>query len=577
MDPELIKLAQDQMSRMSPAELARIQQQMMSNPDLVRMASESMKSMKPDDLKSAAEQLKYTRPEDMAAIGEKMANSSPEEIAQMRARLDAQISYQINAADMLKKQGNELHSRGNYMDALQKYSLAKKNLKDNPSSKARTLSLACSLNMLSCYLKTRQYRECIKEGTEVLGKDSENVKALYRRGQAYKELGQLEAAVSDLSKAHTVSPDDETITEVLRDAKDRLMAEHSCNASRPFVIEEVTEAEETSPDIRENSNSDISVSEAQETSSHTINQSDVIEKAPSTNTEYIEALQKDPEAIRTFQNFVSHADPESIAAMNGGKVEGISPNMIKTASNMIGKMSPEELQRMLQMASSFQGENTFLQGGSLDSGFRPGQVPPNMSPDMLKMASDMMANMPAEELQNMFQMASSLQGKDSASTAAVSHSNGLGSDGAHETVRGNDTGETSSYRELQSSGRASQPSFLNPPADLQEQMKAQMKDPAMRQMFTSMIKNMSPEMMANMGEQFGVKLSREDAERAQQAMSSLSPDTLDKMMRWADRAQRGMQVATKTKNLILGKTGMVLAICMLILAVILHRLGFIGS
>lgn len=63
-----------------------------------------MKNMRAEDLRNAAEQLKYTRPEDMVEIGEKMANASPEEIAAMRVRADAQATYEINAADMLKKQ-----------------------------------------------------------------------------------------------------------------------------------------------------------------------------------------------------------------------------------------------------------------------------------------------------------------------------------------------------------------------------------------------------------------------------------------------------------------------------------------
>ncbi|KAL6518673.1 hypothetical protein OROHE_017723 [Orobanche hederae] len=630
MDPELMRMAQEQMNRMSPDELARIQHQMMSNPELIRMASESMQNLRPEDFKQAAEKLKHTRPEEMADIGEKMAKASPEELAAMRARMDAQVSYEVNAAEMLKKQGNELHSQGKYEGALEKYKRAKNNLKDVPTSKGRNLLLACSLNMMSCYLKTEHYEDCIQEGMEVLAHDAKNVKALYRRGQAYKELGQLGDAVSDLSKAHEISPEDETIADVLRNTEERLSKEGGGRPSRGVVIEEIIDEATVSSNNHDNSTSESEL-RSQETSHHISNQSAKVRAAKSTGNDHLEALRDDPESIRSFQNFISRTDPETLAAISGGKVEGISPDILRTASEAIGKMSPEELHKMFQSASSFQGENPFPKNsssfsrGSIASDLSPdllktasdmmakmspedvqkmfemasslkrddvtssspsadlhtnaGPIPPNVSPDMLKMATDMMGKMSTEDRKRMFEMASSLRGQERAPSPASSYSNGLRSNDTEnrENLKVNDrnVGESSSSRSMNSS--SPQSSFLNSGVDLQEQMRNQMQDPAMRQMFTSMIKNMNPEMMANMSEQFGFKLSREDAEKAQQAMSSVSPDVLDKMMKWASRAQRCVEGVKKTKNWLLGRPGMILALFMLLLALILHWFGFIGK
>ncbi|XP_050369804.1 outer envelope protein 61 [Argentina anserina] len=621
MDPELMKLAQEQMSRISPADFARMQQQMMANPELMKMASESMKNMRPEDLKLAAEKLKHTRPEEMAEIGEKIASASPEEIAAMHARVDGQVGYKLNAAQMLKNQGNALHSQGKFNDALQKYVLAKTNLNGLPSSKGTSLLMACSLNLMSCYLKTRQYDECIKEGSEVLAYDAQNVKALYRRGQAYKELDQLEDAVSDLSMAHEVSPDDETIADVLRDAKEKLGTDGSVSAPRRLVIEEITEEVETVSSANHKSSS----TKSHETRDVPKTQIGADYGVPSNNSEHLQALKNDPATLRSFQDFISNADPNALAALSSGKSEEVPADMVKTASSMIGKMSPEELKKMIEMASSFEGPNPFLKGGqpnmSLDmlktasdmmskmpadelqkmfemaskgkgvsptspsklESFKPGSIPPTLSPDMLKTASDMMSKMPPEELQKMFEMASSMTGRNSCPTPGSFDANKQSSSDyseSHENSAGNiahNEGASSSHGVMPNVGSTLQPSFPASAVDLQEQMRNQMKDPAMRQMMSSMMKSMSPDMMANMSQQFGLNLSREDAEKAHQAMSSLSPESLDKMMQWMDKIQRVVEGARKTKNWLMGKSGLILAIIILILAVILHRLGYIGG
>ncbi|CAL5076756.1 unnamed protein product [Urochloa decumbens] len=550
MDPEMLRLAQEQMSRMSPDDLAKMQQQLMSNPDLLRMASESMKNMKAEDLRRAAQQMNQARPEDMRDMTEKLANTTPEEFAAMKVQADAQMSYAISGAKMLKKQGNQLHNQGQYSDAASKYKLAKDNLKNIPSSAAHTLQLQCTLNLMACYLKTGQFDECISEGSEVLTYDSSNVKAYYRRGQAYKELGKLEAAVADLSKAHEISPEDETIAEVLRDAEEKLAQEGGgVNMRKGVVIEEVVEDDTSQP------------SSSQRAPGYTVSQ-------PPEGAGSSERSRDNSASISPSQSYVK-SDPEGLSKLG---VEGMPPELVKTATDMIGTMKPEELQKMFEVASSMNGTSSV--GPNL------GPNMPEMSPDMIKMASDMIGKMSPDELQNMMNFASQMGGPGGApmrsennfqhSSRATTSNSPLGA--SSQTI-------LESPNEVSTDQRMGQSPSSFPPstADMQETMRNSMKDPATRQMMANMMKNMSPEMMANMSEQFGMKLSKEDAAKAQQAMSSLSPEDLDRMMRWMERAQKGVEVAKKTKNWLLGRRGLILAIVMLILAFILHQLGFIGS
>lgn len=58
-------------------------------------------------------------------------------------------------------------------------------------------------------------------GSQVLGEDENNVKALFRRGKARAELGQTDAAREDFLKARKYAPEDKAIARELR-----LIAQH---------------------------------------------------------------------------------------------------------------------------------------------------------------------------------------------------------------------------------------------------------------------------------------------------------------------------------------------------------------
>ncbi|GLJ31339.1 hypothetical protein SUGI_0628740 [Cryptomeria japonica] len=512
MDPELMRLAQEQMSRIPPDELMKMQQQMMANPALMKMATESMKDLKPEDLRFAAEQMKNVREEDMAEIRDRMSNASPDQIAAMQAQAEAQSAYQLQGAQNLKYQGNQLHAEGKYSEAAEKYLQVKSNLRGIAFPKSKSLITACSLNLMSCYLKTRQYKDCIQVGSEVLAYDPMNVKALYRRGQAYKWIGNLELAVVDLSKAVEVSPEDETIAQVLREARAELQVEGESQYDRNGPrIEEITEEEAavltTKNEIKVPQSTPLvnSVSEHNNAGKqgsedlNTFSTDRLANNAPSEDAyaETLRSLGENPDMIRNMQSLMANVSPESMAALSGGKM---TSEMVKTASEMFSRMSPDELQKMIKMSTSFQTQNH--------------------------------TSSPFDDTNRR------------TSTTGSQTSRSISEEIMQSETNVNKIGDS------RASFNPSVP-FSGMPdmsTEIQDQMRNQMKDPATRQMFTTMIQNMSPETMASMGEQFGLKLSREDAVKAQNAMASLSPDDLDKLMNWAARLQRIIDYLRNMKN-----------------------------
>lgn len=77
---------------------------------------------------------------------------------------------------------------------------------DDEKQESKILKISCNLNNAACKLKLKDYKQTVKLCTKVLDADSKNVKALYRRAQAYIQLVDLDLAEMDIRKALEIDP-----------------------------------------------------------------------------------------------------------------------------------------------------------------------------------------------------------------------------------------------------------------------------------------------------------------------------------------------------------------------------------
>lgn len=113
------------------------------------------------------------------------------------------------ALPLLKEQGNTLYMERNFSQAAEKYFealsyLEEQLIKEKPQSDSWYIiarqKIPFLLNYSQCKLVLEDYAEVIRHTTSVLEIDSDNIKALYRRGMAHSARWDVEEAQEDLRR-----------------------------------------------------------------------------------------------------------------------------------------------------------------------------------------------------------------------------------------------------------------------------------------------------------------------------------------------------------------------------------------
>ncbi|RWR73384.1 peptidyl-prolyl cis-trans isomerase FKBP65-like protein [Cinnamomum micranthum f. kanehirae] len=153
---------------------------------------------------------------------------------------DMEPEEKIEYAAKRKQEGNAYFKDGKYQRASLRYEMAAKYVEfDNiftteQKRLGRFFKVTCNLNNAVCRLKLKEFREAAKLCSEVLKLESRNVKALFRRAQAYIETNDLDLAELDLKKALEMEPDNGEVNLQLARLK-KLQSYYKKKESKLFV------------------------------------------------------------------------------------------------------------------------------------------------------------------------------------------------------------------------------------------------------------------------------------------------------------------------------------------------------
>ncbi|XP_077459617.1 mitochondrial import receptor subunit TOM34 [Stigmatopora argus] len=140
------------------------------------------------------------------AVREKLSRAAP-----AAAAAGGDVSAEdARRAGALKEEGNALVKKGQHAAAADKYT---------QSILCHDKEPAAFTNRALCYLALGRYRDAVGDCDAALALDGVNIKALYRRAQAYKELQNTTACIRDLKELLEVEPGNSAAVKMLQEVQ----------------------------------------------------------------------------------------------------------------------------------------------------------------------------------------------------------------------------------------------------------------------------------------------------------------------------------------------------------------------
>ncbi|KAK1264701.1 Peptidyl-prolyl cis-trans isomerase FKBP65 [Acorus gramineus] len=134
------------------------------------------------------------------------------EFTKVKEPWDMEPEQKIEYAAKRKEEGNLYFKAGKYQRASLRYDTAVKYVEfdavfnEEQKKMGKFFKVSCNLNNAACKIRLKEFREAVALCSRVLQLESCNIKALFRRAQAYIEMTDFDLAALDLKKTHEIDP-----------------------------------------------------------------------------------------------------------------------------------------------------------------------------------------------------------------------------------------------------------------------------------------------------------------------------------------------------------------------------------